>query len=146
MSVETETNSTLSALYMEVLNFYARHMQLLDAGNAEGWAQTFTEEGSFFSPSAPEPVRGRDDLTASVRKAVAALAAADEVHRHCMFMTYVTPRDDGTIFVRSYTQVIATPRGAQPRLHMMCVCVDILVRQDGELKVRDRRVNRDDRP
>ncbi len=33
-----------------------------------------------------------------------------------------------------------------PRLHLMCVCEDVLVRQDGELRVRERRVSRDDRP
>jgi hypothetical protein len=145
-AVTVRTGTDLDVLYPEVQNFYARHMQLLDAGNAEAWADTFTEDGSFFSPSMPEPVRGRDGIIAGTRGAAAALAEAGEVHRHCMLMSYLKPRDDGTIYARSYTQVIATPRDGQPRLHLMCVCVDILVRQDGELKVRERRVTRDDRP
>jgi hypothetical protein len=144
LSVGTETN--LAELYSEVQHFYGRHMQLLDAGNPEEWANTFTEDGSFKLPSVPEPVRGRANLIAGVRKSAAELAGKGEVHRHCMLMTTVTPRDDGTILARSYTQLIATAHGGEPRLHLMCVCTDVLVREDGELKVRDRVVTRDDRP
>ncbi|ASR34884.1 hydroxylacyl-CoA dehydrogenase [Prauserella marina] len=144
MAVGTETN--LAELYSEVRNFYGRHMQLLDAGDPEGWANTFTEDGSFAPPSLPEPVRGRENLIAGLRKSAADLAENGEVHRHCMLMTTVTPRGDGTIVATSYTQIISTARGGEPRLHLMCVCRDILVREDGELKVRERVVTRDDRP
>ena len=59
-------------------------------------------------------------------------------------MMAVEPQDDGTLHVRCYAQVIATPRDGQPRLHAMCVCDDVLVRVDGELLVRRRQVSRDD--
>jgi 3-phenylpropionate/cinnamic acid dioxygenase small subunit len=135
-----------ATLYAEVQSFYAHHMQLLDAGDAAGWAETFTEDGTFLPPSLPEPVRGRAALTAGVRRSAAELAGKGEVHRHCVLMPAVTVRSDGALTVRSYTQIIATRRDEQPRLHLMCVCEDVLVRENGVLKVRERRVTRDDRP
>ncbi|MFE1830292.1 nuclear transport factor 2 family protein [Streptomyces yangpuensis] len=143
--MRTGTSSSFDALYAEVQQFYADHMHLLDAGDGAGWAQTFTEDGSFAPPSLPEPVVGRAALAAGVDKAAAALAEAGEVHRHLLGMVSVRPCEDGALSVRSYAQIIATPRGGSPRLHLMCVCEDVLVRVDGELKVRERRVSRDDR-
>lgn len=145
MSVRTES-PPFATIYAEVQQFYARHMHLLDTGAAEEWAQTFTEAGLFAPPSLPEPVRGRANLAAGVREAAARLAQAGEVHRHLLSMVAVEPLADGSLRVRSYAQIIATPRDGQPRLHLMCVCEDVLVREDGELRVRERRVTRDDRP
>ncbi|GAA2898747.1 nuclear transport factor 2 family protein [Streptosporangium fragile] len=145
MPVQTDS-PPLAALYAEVQQFYARHMHLLDAGAAEEWAETFTEDGVFAPPSAPEPIRGRANLTAGVRESAENLAAAGEVHRHLLSMVAVEPQADGSLRVRSYAQIIATPREGTPRLHLMCVCEDVLVRESGELRVRERRVTRDDRP
>ncbi|MGW6603268.1 nuclear transport factor 2 family protein [Streptomyces sp. NPDC055036] len=130
----------------QVRRFYARHMQLLDSGAADEWAATFTEDGSFAPPSLLEPVRGRAALAAGVRSSAAKLDAAGERHRHLLSMIHVEPAADGSLRVRSYAQIVATPRGGTPRLHLMCVCEDILVRENGELLVRERRVTRDDRP
>jgi hypothetical protein len=146
--VETaeDTGADFARTYAEVQQFYARHMHLLDAFAAEEWARTFTEDGVFAPPSLPEPVRGRANLAAGLRKTAADLAEAGEVRRHCVMMIDVRPQGDGTLAVRSYTQVISTVRGEdQSRLLLMCVCDDILVREDGELRVRERRVTRDDR-
>ncbi|GAB3013213.1 nuclear transport factor 2 family protein [Streptomyces pseudoechinosporeus] len=130
----------------EVQQFLAQHMQLLDSGDADGWARTFTEDGTFAPPSLPEPVQGRAELAAGVRKSAAALAEAGEVHRHVLTTVHIDPQGDDSLRVRSYAQIIATPRGGEPRLHLMCVCEDILVREGGGLLVRERRVTRDDRP
>ncbi|MGH3939498.1 MAG: nuclear transport factor 2 family protein [Pseudonocardiaceae bacterium] len=149
MSVRTESVSAdtpaFEALYAEVQQFYAQHMHLLDTGAAEEWARTFTDDGVCKLPSAPEPIRGRIALAAGVHKAAAGLAEAGEVHRHVLGMLAVTPQADGSLQVRSYAQIIATPQGGQPRLHLMCVCEDVLVREGGELRVWKRRVTRDDK-
>ncbi|MEU4532811.1 nuclear transport factor 2 family protein [Micromonospora ureilytica] len=137
---------TFADLHAEVQQFYARQMHLLDAGDGEGWAGTFTADGVFAMPSAPEPVRGRPTLAAGVHEAAAKLRAAGEVHRHIVGMVAVEPLPDGTLKVDSYAQIVATPRGGHPRLHLMCVCHDLLVREKGQLRVRERRVTRDDRP
>lgn len=140
------THPPFERLYAEVQQFYSRQMQLLDSGAAEEWAQTFTADGSFAPPSLPEPVRGRANLAAGARKAAAQRAEAGEVHRHLLGTTSVRPQPDGSLKATSYTQVVVTPRGGTPRTQLMCVCEDVLVREDGELRVRERHVTRDDRP
>jgi uncharacterized protein (TIGR02246 family) len=140
------SDSVSAQVVTEVQQFYARHMHLLDEGDAEGWARTFTENGVFAPPSLPEPVRGREALAAGVRKSAAGLAESGEVHRHVLSMVHVDPLDDDALAVRSYAQIFATPRGGEPRLHLLCVCEDVLVRENGRLLVRERRVTRDDRP
>ncbi|MFE2672111.1 hypothetical protein [Streptomyces mirabilis] len=46
--------------------------------------------------------------------------------------------------VHSYTTVYASPRGGESRVHRVCTCTDVLVRQGGRLLVRTREVARDD--
>ncbi|GGX44784.1 nuclear transport factor 2 family protein [Streptomyces fructofermentans] len=133
-------------VYAEVQHFYARQMRYLDSGEAETWARTFTEDGSFAPPSLPEPVRGRAALTAGARGTAAGLADAQEQHRHWVGMLTVTPSDDGSLTAESQVSIVAVPRGGPARLHLVCVCRDVLVREDGELLVRERVVTRDDRP
>ncbi|MFD3724744.1 nuclear transport factor 2 family protein [Streptomyces sp. NPDC058671] len=136
-----------ASLYADIQRFHARQMRLLDSGDAEGWAATFTEDGLFAPPSLPEPVRGRAALAAGVRSAHAELAAAGEVRRHLLTTASVEePDPDGSVRVHSYVQVVATRRDEAPRLLLMCVCEDVLVVEDGEWRVRERYVSRDDRP
>lgn len=139
-----ETSTPIAEMYAQVQQFYARHFQLLDSGDAAAWAQTFTEDGWFWPAVLPEPVRGRAALTAGVRATHAKLAEAGERHRHWHGMVRVQPIDERTVAVRCYAQIFAIPRGGQARLQMHCVCEDVLVIDDGEWKVRERRVSRDD--
>jgi 3-phenylpropionate/cinnamic acid dioxygenase small subunit len=139
------TESSLM-LYAEVQRFYARQMQQLDLGKAESWARTFTEDAVFDVPTLPEPVRGRAGLIAAVERAHAQLAEAGERHRHFMGMVDVLERADGTLDVRSYTTVYASVVGGVSRVHRVCVCEDVLVRDGGELRVGHRKVKRDDLP
>ncbi|KUN18490.1 hydroxylacyl-CoA dehydrogenase [Streptomyces corchorusii] len=133
-------------LYVEVQRFYAVHMHLLDEGEAERWAATFTEDGTFEAPALDEPVRGRAALAASIRHGAAEREAAGEVHRHWHGMITVAVRSDGALAVRCYALVFASPKGGPSRLHRVCVCEDVLVREGGGLRVRSRYVTRDDMP
>ncbi|GGW19124.1 nuclear transport factor 2 family protein [Streptomyces capoamus] len=133
-------------VYAEVQHFYARQMRYLDSGEAETWAGTFTADGSFKPPSLPEPVRGRPALTEGARQAAAGLAAEGQTHRHWVGMLTVTPADDGSLTAESQVSIIAVAQGGPARLHLVCTCRDVLVREAGELLVRDRVVTRDDRP
>jgi 3-phenylpropionate/cinnamic acid dioxygenase small subunit len=139
------TESSL-LLYAEVQRFYARQMQQLDLGRAQSWAQTFTAHALFEVPTLPEPVRGRAALVAAVERARAQLAQAGERHRHVMGMVDVVQRPDAALDVRSYTTVYASTVGGACRVHRVCVCEDVLVREDGELRVARRTVTRDDLP
>ncbi|MFI1809228.1 nuclear transport factor 2 family protein [Streptomyces sp. NPDC020422] len=139
-------STSYAALCAGVRRFHARQMQLLDSGDAEAWAATFTEDGLFAPPSLPEPVRGRAALAEGVRTAHAALVAEGEVRRHLLTTEVVEEPADGAVRVRSYVQVVATRKDDEPRLVLMCVCEDVLVSEDGEWRVRERYVTRDDRP
>jgi 3-phenylpropionate/cinnamic acid dioxygenase small subunit len=134
----------LAELYAQVNQFYAKHFQLLDSGDAAAWVQTFTADGWFWPAVLPEPVRGRDALQAGVTATHEKLAAAGEQHRHWHGMVNVTPIDDETVAVRCYAQIFAIPAGGPARLQMHCVCEDVLVIDESEWKVRERRVWRDD--
>ncbi len=137
---------TFGELYARVQQFYAHHMYLLDTGAAAEWAATFTEDGVFAPPSAPEPIVGRAALAAGVGEARARLAELGERHRHLLLSLAVTVAGDDTVAARTYAQIVATPRGGAPRLHLVCVTHDELVAEGGELLVRRRVVTRDDRP
>ncbi|MFC9745666.1 nuclear transport factor 2 family protein [Streptomyces niveus] len=130
---------------IEIQQFYARHMQLLDGGSARAWARTFTPDGTFAAPSMTEPVRGRADIAAGARAAVRDRAAARETHRHWVNMTLTREVADGVEAV-SYVQILATSHGAAPQVRLSCVMRDRLVRRDGRLLVAERRISRDDRP
>jgi hypothetical protein len=151
MSTQTETRNgapldpaAFAVIYAEVQQFYARHMQLLDAGRAGEWAQTFAADGTFSVPTLPEPVRGREALTAAVQRSAGELAEARVIHRHWHGMLDVEPGADGTLRVRCYALIFATPSGGTPALHRTCVCEDVLIREGGRLVVKHRRVTRDD--
>ncbi|MFI7011271.1 nuclear transport factor 2 family protein [Streptomyces sp. NPDC050145] len=134
-----------AVLHAEVQQFYTRQMQLLDLHRIEEWGESFTEDATFALPILPEPVRGRADLVSSTRRNNAQLVEAKEQHRHVVSMLDVRPQQDATVQVRSYVAVYATTLGEPSRLHRMCVCEDILVRDaDGRLQVRARLVTRDD--
>ncbi|MEV0219863.1 nuclear transport factor 2 family protein [Streptomyces sp. NPDC050704] len=133
-------------VYAEVQQFYAEHMQLLDGGVVDAWAETFTEDATFAVPTLPEPTRGREQLRETLRRTTQELAAAQEQRRHWHGMVAVFPNDDGSLRVRCYALVFATRREQQPVLHRVCVCEDVLVREGGRLLVKTRKVTRDDLP
>jgi hypothetical protein len=144
MTIQVEA-PPFAQLYVEVQQFYARHFHLLDAGKAEEWAETFTEDGWFWPQTIPQPARGRAILTEGVRGQHERLNAIGEQHRHWHGMIDVEPRPDGALSVRCYALVYATPEGGPTRIHAACVCEDLLVRgDDGALRVAGRRVTRDD--
>ncbi|MEV1160308.1 nuclear transport factor 2 family protein [Micromonospora chokoriensis] len=144
MAVPTD-RTTYAALYAEVQQFYAEHIWFLDEGIVEEAAMTFTEDATMLSPpKVPEPIRGRANLRAGLRRAADALAAEGTRYRRCHTMVSVVPQPGGDLHVRAYVQVVRTPRGGASVLHAMCVCEDVLVREDGQLKVRRRVVTRDE--
>ncbi|WP_203217529.1 nuclear transport factor 2 family protein [Nocardia arthritidis] len=143
--MSTDVNGiAFERLYAEVQQFYAQHFQLLDSGAAEEWAATFTEDGVFAPPTLPQPVRGRVALAEGLRRTIAELAAAGEVHRHWHGMISVDQDQDGSVRVTCYALVLATKLGGDSRLHRVCVCTDRLVREAGAFRVLHRSVTRDD--
>ena len=62
---ETLPAAAAGELYNQIQLFYAEQMQLLDAGRAEEWARTFTDDGVFATNTGSEPVRGRAAIAAA---------------------------------------------------------------------------------
>ena len=136
---------TLTAgLYQQIQQFYALQMQMLNAGSVDAWADSFTEDGVFTANAHPEPTRGRAAIRAAAQRTADDLVAGQLIRRHWLGMLAMTPQDDGTVFVRSYAQVLETARGETTKLLMSTVCEDVLVREGSWWLVRDRRVSRDD--
>jgi 3-phenylpropionate/cinnamic acid dioxygenase small subunit len=143
----TATARLTADLYCQVQQFYARQMQLLDQGDAAGWAQTCAPEGVFAANAHPEPVCGRPAITAAARRAIDELSAAGEVRRHWLGMLAVSPGDDGTVSARSYALIFQTKIGGQATLRLSTVCQDALVPDGaGDWLVAHRQVTRDDLP
>lgn len=140
----TTERGSFAEIYAEVQQFYARHFQLLDSGQAEAWADTFTEDGYFAPETLPEPVRGREALAAGVAKSYAELEAAGEQRRHWHGMVAVDQAADGTLRVRCYALIFSTLAGGHPELRLTCLCEDVLVKVGGAWQVRSRHVTRDD--
>ncbi|MFY4723613.1 nuclear transport factor 2 family protein [Streptomyces sp. LaBMicrA B280] len=143
-AVRSPHAEAFGALYAQVQQFYAHQMQLLDLGECERWAATFTEDATFEVPTLPEPVAGRAALAAATGRTAAQLAASGIRHRHFIGMFDVGEQPDGTVHVRSYAIVYASPVGGAPQVHRVCVCDDVLVRVAGGLQVAARLVTRDD--
>jgi 3-phenylpropionate/cinnamic acid dioxygenase small subunit len=133
-----------SAVYQEIHHFYARQMRLLDEGRVAEWAETFEPEGVFDANGHPEPLRGREMIESGARKASERLAADGVQRRHWLGMLEVAERPDGTLFAQTYALILSTPRGGQATVHMSTTCADVLVRDEGTLRVRRRTVRRDD--
>ncbi|WP_282088953.1 nuclear transport factor 2 family protein [Streptomyces tendae] len=146
MSTEQVAERVTAEVYAEVQQFYAEHMQLLDGGAVDAWAETFTEDATFAVPTLPEPTRGREGLREALSRTTRELAAARERRRHWHGMVAVFPNGDGSLRVRCYALVFATRLERQPVLHRVCVCEDVLVREGGRLLVKSREVTRDDLP
>lgn len=136
--------SVTADLYHEVQNFYARQMQLLDSGQVEAWAETFTEDGVFSANAHPEPARGRAAITAGAGAARSRLAEQGLRHRHWLGMVDVEPLADDRLRVRSYALVLAITQGGPATVHVHTTCDDELVRVAGQWQVRTRLVARDD--
>jgi 3-phenylpropionate/cinnamic acid dioxygenase small subunit len=131
------------ALYAQVQHFYARQMQLLDAGDTAAWALTFTSDGVFEAGGVPEPVRGRETIENAARATAAEFDRQGVTRRHQISMLAVDPADDGTVRARSYAVVLEIPRGGEVTVRRSTVCDDVLVPADGWWLVRHRKVTRD---
>ncbi|MCX4851917.1 nuclear transport factor 2 family protein [Streptomyces sp. NPDC051658] len=140
----TDTAVAEAVLHVQIQQFYAAQMQLLDSGKAEDWAQTFTEDGVFAANAHPEPAEGRAVIAATARKATDEYAAKGIQRRHWLGMVNVEQRGADEVFAQCYALVIETPRGGQAKLHVSTRCDDLLVRTEGRWQVRHRQVYRDD--
>ncbi len=145
MPYTAPANGGNAALYAEIQQFYARQMQMLDGGDADAWADTFTEDGVFAANAHPQPAVGRETIRVAATKVKAQHAEEGLQVRHWLGMVEVTEQPDGTVLARSYALIINTPRGGQAVVGLSTTCDDVLVRDgEGGWLVANRQVVRDD--
>ncbi len=123
--------------------FYALQSHLIDSGDADAWAATFTADGAFHSPTYPAPVLGRRDLSAFARRFTETARAAGEVHRHVVTNVVLHPGGAEEAQVSAYLQVIATDSGGDTRILRFTTVHDRLRREDGRWRVHRRDIARD---
>jgi bifunctional aromatase (cyclase/dehydratase) len=131
-------------VYQRVCNFYAQHMQLLDDGAAEMWADAFTEDAVFAQNVKDQPWRGRAEIAARLRAGIDAGAARGVTRRHWFGMIAVRPGDAaGRYRARYYAMVLETPYGGTPAVLFSIVGDDVLEDRDGGIAISHRTIAHD---
>ncbi|GAA3248244.1 hypothetical protein Slala03_68440 [Streptomyces lavendulae subsp. lavendulae] len=144
MSTESPTQPPAGAdyvsaeLYTRIQQFYADQMALMDHGDAEAWAATFTEDAVF-----PAGVTSRAGRADSARAHAEKLVLEKADLRHWLGMLDVRPQPDGTLRTRAYVLTARTVRGEELRITASVVCRDHLVEEGGRWKVVERTLRRD---
>lgn len=121
----------------EILQLYARQSLLIDEGAAAEWADTFTPDGRFDSPSYPGPVEGRDNLIAFAER----FAAGSTGARHVVTNAHLlgSPSSDKCA-ARAYLLIVRTGTSGEVQILRLTTIDDELVRADGQWRIRSRRV------
>ncbi|XBB70186.1 nuclear transport factor 2 family protein [Nocardioides sp. WV_118_6] len=139
------------AVVTGVTRLYARQSRLIDEGDAQGWAATFTADGVFDSPSYPQPVVGTAALLGFAEDFRTVVERTRTRLRHVVTNVDVRPGPDAgdpdRVVAHAYLQIVETPAGEGSRLVRLTTITDDLVRDDTAAlgwRVARRRVRRDD--
>ncbi|MFJ7152981.1 nuclear transport factor 2 family protein [Streptomyces sp. NPDC100445] len=128
-------------LYIEVKNFYARQMRVLDDLDIERFTATFTEDGSVAHPHRGEKVEGREAMRAKMKSMLPMYEGL--VTRHWFDHFLIEPDGDDGLRVTYYSLVTQTGTEDLVRFFSSSSVEDRMVRVDGELRIRERVIHRD---
>ncbi|WP_067462475.1 nuclear transport factor 2 family protein [Nocardia amamiensis] len=137
------TVASRTELYAEVQQFYAEQMQRLDNRDIPGYAETFTEDAEFEHSPGIAPARTRAGIIADLVEFHKRFETDPMQRRHWFNMINLQPQDDGTIVSTAYCLVVKIRPNSKPEIAPSCVVHDVLVRVDGALLTRSRRVVHD---
>ncbi|MGK8509787.1 nuclear transport factor 2 family protein [Nocardia asiatica] len=137
------TVTSRTELYAEVQQFYAEQMQRLDNRDIPGYAATFAEDAEFEHTPGIPPARTRAGIIADLVEFHKRFETDPMQRRHWFNMINLQPQDDGTIVSTAYCLVVKIRPGSKPEIAPSCVVHDVLVRSDGALLTRSRRVAHD---
>lgn len=137
---------TATAVESALRALYARQSHAIDEGDADGWAETFTVDGVFASPTHGEPVHGREALRRFAADVYARHLADGVRQRHWVGSVHVVDGDadggDG-IRARAYLLIVRIGADATPTLARHVVIDDHLVADGDNWRVRQRTVHPD---
>jgi 3-phenylpropionate/cinnamic acid dioxygenase small subunit len=107
-----ERDSTSAA----VRNLYARQAHLIDSGQHDDWAHTFTPDGEFHSPTYGQPAIGSKQLAGISKAFGQAAQKSGERHRHLIDNIWVVECDATSAQVRAYLSIVATKEAGETRI------------------------------
>ncbi|MGW8604952.1 nuclear transport factor 2 family protein [Streptomyces sp. NPDC055893] len=138
---ETVTTPVTADVYVEVQQFYARQMRLLDGNDFAGFGATFTED-AVFTPAGVGTLEG----PALISKAAEAAAGRFDggQPRHWFDMLTVESGDDSALHTAYYAVVSITAADGSNRLEQSVTVQDVLVRTEAGLRTGSRVIRRDD--
>ena len=137
------TVASRTELYAEVQQFYADQMQRLDRRDIDGYAATFTDDAEFTHTPGRPPAVTRSGIVADLVEFHQRFESDPMQRRHWFNMIDLRPQPDGSLLSTAYCLVVKIRPGSPPELNPSCVVDDVLVRVDGELRTRVRRVSHD---
>jgi len=161
--VSRKTGPRVTAeLYVEVQQFYARQMPLLEARKLVEFLETMTEDGSIEHRPGGWKLAGRQQLLTEMqarrgdpeRPLVDEISARDArehdvayydglVYRYWFDRMHIEPAGEDTLHVRYQAIVSMTDAAGKVSFEPTTVVDDVLVRIDGELYTRSRVVTHD---
>ncbi len=127
---------------LDILDLYARQSHAIDGGDAKGWAQTFTEQGRFESPTFKLTAIGHDELEQFARSSNDAALARGEHLRHWIDAVVMTRVDDLALHVEAYLMILATSTEGS-RVDRSVRVIDDLAKVDDQWLLSSRVVLRD---
>ncbi len=107
--------------YARLLSFYAVQSHAIDEGDAERWADSFTPDGAFDSPTYEVPVTGRENLIAFARSI--SVANEGRTQRHHLNSLIAEHRGSDVISAQAYILIVVT-QPTQPPVVARSVKID----------------------
>lgn len=128
-------------LYVEILQFYARQMRLLDALELDSYVATFTEDGLTHHLHHGQKLAGRTAILEHARQALPRYAGL--AVRHWNDHYQIEPEPDGTLNVTYCSLVTRTDAQGTVTVEPTFFITDVLVRGDDGWQARSRTIARD---
>ncbi|MGW5648691.1 nuclear transport factor 2 family protein [Saccharopolyspora sp. NPDC003752] len=130
----------MTGALLEILNLLGKQAHAIDGGAARQWAETFTPDGVFRSPTYPEPVRGREALTE-----FAAAFAANNPRAHHIVTNVCIDREISAdeCHVKANLLIVRTTSSDAVAIDRVTTIDDSFVRRGGLWLIAERVVTRD---
>lgn len=122
--------------YADIMNVYALYNLCSDAGDAEGYAACFTDDGVLRIDNLGVRIEGRAAFVEFKKKDAA--GRGGRYRRHWNGSIHLEKLDDGTVRGRCYLLAFNGVPGSLPELADAATYVDTLRQQDGEWRFAER--------
>jgi len=125
--------------YTAIQNLYARYNWCSDAGDADGYAECFTEDGELSIAGIGMHIRGRENLREFKRRDKA--RRGDRIRRHWNSGLFLETAGEHTIRGRCYLHGYDGAPGQAPLLNAIGSYDDTIIRRAGDCRVPRRAIS-----